>query len=211
AIDNLESGPPWQWLTTIYRTFWIVGIEGQQPLGLVGLLIALTLCLIAVFGLIRLWQLAAASRQQLADSGQQIAVSHQPSVVSGQRSATHLQSPISNLQPSIINYQLSIINYQLLLLSLAAAFILPLIRYAATFSLADTAQGRHILFLAAPAFAILLVWGFTAASLQLSIINYPLSIKTYLPLVPAAFLFFWSLAQLYTMSWAYLPPLPVRT
>jgi len=211
AIDNLESGPPWQWLTTIYRTFWIVGIEGQQPLGLVGLLIALALCLIAVFGLIRLWQLAAASRQQLADSGQQIAVSHQPSVVSGQRSATHLQSPISNLQPSIINYQLSIINYQLLLLALAAAFILPLIRYAATFSLADTAQGRHILFLAAPAFAILLVWGFTAASLQLSIIHYPLSIKTYLPLVPAAFLFFWSLAQLYTMSWAYLPPLPVRT
>ncbi|MCB0166807.1 MAG: hypothetical protein KDI79_21450 [Anaerolineae bacterium] len=189
AIDNLESGPPWEWLATMYRTFWVVGIEGHQPLGLVGLLIALALCLIAVFGLIRLWA----------------------SAISGQRSAVSGQPSAPNLQPPIINYQLSNINYQLLILALASAFILPLIRYAATFSLADTAQGRHILFLAAPAFAILLVWGFTAATRQLSMINYRLSIKIGLPLVPAAFLFFWSLAQLYTMSWAYLPPLPVRT
>ena len=28
AIENLDSGPPWEWATIFFRTFWVVGIEG---------------------------------------------------------------------------------------------------------------------------------------------------------------------------------------
>jgi hypothetical protein len=83
---------------------------------------------------------------------------------------------------------------------------LPLIRYATTFSLADTAQGRHILFLAGPALAMLLVVGVTQAFSHFS-----LPALRWSPLWPGLFLLFWSGAQLWTMSWAYLPPLPVST
>jgi hypothetical protein len=101
----------------------------------------------------------------------------------------------------------------LLLLHLLCPFILPLIRYAATFSLADTAQGRHVLFMAAPAFAILLVWGLSAsleavvARRSPSIIHY----SQFIIFLPGLILFGWSLTQLWTMTWAYLPPLPVTT
>lgn len=191
AIDNLDSGPPWEWLATIYRTFWVVGIEGQQPLGLTGLLISLVFCIIAIFGLIHLWQNSTQPTNHPANQP--------PAQPSNQSPISISQSPSPNLQ------------FLILILYLAAAFILPLIRYATTLSLADTAQGRHILFLTAPAFAILLVWGLAAATRRLSIVNYQLSIINYLPLVLVLFLLFWSLVQLRTMSWAYLPPLPVQT
>ena len=167
AIDNLNSGPPWEWLAIMFRTFWTVGIEGQQPLGLTGLLIALALCLLAAWGLIRLWRLAASHQPSAINL--QPPISNLQSPTSNLQSPTpNLQSPISNLQSPISNLQSPISNLQLLitllLLHLAVAFILPLIRYATTFSLADTAQGRHILFLTAPAFAILLVWGLSSIS-----------------------------------------------
>ncbi len=85
----------------------------------------------------------------------------------------------------------------LLLLHLIFPIILPLLRYAVTFSLADTAQGRHVLFMAAPAFAILLVRGIH------------LKPKTYF--LPPAFLFLWTVTQLWYMTWAYRPLLPVST
>jgi hypothetical protein len=90
----------------------------------------------------------------------------------------------------------------LLLLHLGLPLLLPLLRYAVTFSLADTAQGRHLLFAAGPAGAILLIWG-----LRSILPHWPRAAA----LVPALFLLGWSGLQLWTMTWAYLPPLPVRS
>lgn len=180
AIDNLDSGPPWEWLAIFFRTFWVVGIEQHQPLGLWGLVVALGLVLLAAYGLVVAWR----------------TIRHSPS--------------------------LRLVLF-LLLLHLFAAFILPLARYAITFSLADTAQGRHVLFQTAPAFAILLVWGIMSITnyqlpiinYQWSITNYQLPIKSYLShfaiLFPGLFLLFWSGVQLWTMTWAYNPLLPVQT
>ncbi len=98
-----------------------------------------------------------------------------------------------------------------------------MLRYAVTFSLADTAQGRHLLFPAAPAFAILLVWGLLNFTQHASHIStrlpfgtpFTLRLRHYLlgfiPFFPALFLFIWSLAHLWVMTWAYNPPLPVST
>ncbi len=168
AIENLDSGPPWEWAATTFRTFWVADIEQHLPLGWVGILVALGLCGVAGYGLVLMW-----------------------------RNAPH---------PPIPNPQKSHLILMLLLLHLLSPLVLPLIRYAVTFSLADTAQGRHILFLAAPAFAVLLVWGFCSAVSRLV----PRVLR-YIGLVPGAFLLLWSGVQIWVMSWAYLPPLPVQT
>jgi 4-amino-4-deoxy-L-arabinose transferase-like glycosyltransferase len=194
AIENLQAGPPWEWAATFWRTFWVVGIEGVQPGGNQGLIIATALVAVAVAGLLRLWW--ASARPQSTSS------------------------PSFSLQP-VLPPRLAI---SLLALHLLSPLVLPLIRYAVTFSLADTAQGRHILFMAAPAFAILLVWGFSAGfqlpitnyqlpitNYQLSITDYQLPIRYFLFFLPGIFLLGWSLTQLWTMTWAYLPPLPVTT
>ncbi len=157
-IENLDSGPPWEWAATTFRTFWVAGIEGQQPLGIAGLIIAFIFCLTAIWGLIH----------------------HSPLIL------------------------------HLLLLHLTIPILLPLIRYAVTFSLADTAQGRHILFAAAPAFAILLVWGWSSVIRQSPISNLQ-SLKLPVSFLPALFLLVWSFTQLWTMTWAYHPLLPVQT
>ncbi len=91
---------------------------------------------------------------------------------------------------------------RLLLLHLTLPLALPLVRYAMTFSLADTAQGRHVLFSAAPAFAILLIWG---------IGNFPQSKIQNLKSIIPFYLICWTLVQLWYMSWAYVPLLPVHT
>jgi hypothetical protein len=173
AIDNLDSGPPWEWLATLFRTYWVVGIEGEQPLGLLGLGLILAMGLLAAYGLGRAWR----------GSDSSVPASEVPVAGSYAR-----------------------LGLSLLLLHLAAAFVLPLIRYATTFSLADTAQGRHILFLAGPALAMLLVEGLSRAFSRFS-----LPALRWSSLWPGLFLLFWSGVQLWTMSWAYLPPLPVST
>ncbi|HEX9925085.1 MAG TPA: hypothetical protein VGD99_20685, partial [Anaerolineae bacterium] len=103
----------------------------------------------------------------------------------------------------------------------AIPFILPLLRYTVTSSLADTAQGRHILFMAAPAFAILLIWGFAEAMAGItSHIPHPTShipnLKSQISnpktlLLPPLFVLLWTGVQLWSMTWAYYPLLPVRT
>lgn len=194
AIENLDSGPPWEWLAIFFRTFWVVGIEQHQPLGWGGLLIALSLLILAAYGLF----------------------------------TYRLPSTIYRL-PSTV-YRLPSTVYRLLLLHLAAAFVLPLVRYAVTFSLADTAQGRHVLFQTAPAFAILLIAGLVVAAQQISHPKSPTPIphptshipnltshishpnyQVMIAFVPALFLFLWTGVQLYTMTWAYHPLLPVST
>jgi 4-amino-4-deoxy-L-arabinose transferase-like glycosyltransferase len=80
----------------------------------------------------------------------------------------------------------------------------------------EAVQGRHILFLAGPAVAILITWG----SYQLSIINYQLSIiKLRITHYALRFTFYillsllltGAIAQLIFMQQTYPPPLPVRT
>ncbi|MEW5959416.1 MAG: hypothetical protein AB1801_16965 [Chloroflexota bacterium] len=228
AGDNLDIGPPWAWATTLFRTFWVAGIETHTPLGRPGLLLALGLCLLAAYGLFMSW------RQSNA----------RPPTAGRRHQNPTLPAPRSTLSQS----QLLL---ALLLLHCAAAFVFPLIRYAATFSLADTAQGRHILFLTAPAFAILLVWGVAGSRVAgsrvagsrvagsrvagsrvagskvagsrvagsrllptpYSLLPTPYSLlpTPYSSLLPPLFLLLWSGVQLWTMSWAYLPPLPVST
>ncbi len=178
AIDNLDSGPPWAWAATFYRTFWSVGIETVQPLGLPGLIIAGALLAVAAAGLLRRW----------AETG---------------------------ARPEFGIPRLAL---SLLLLHLLLPIVLPLVRYATTFSLADTAQGRHMLFQAAPAFALLLVWGLVA-SFEFTVLSLKVAAQhatrnrenfaTTFAFIPAVFLLIWSLVQAQTMSWAYLPPLPV--
>jgi hypothetical protein len=205
AINNLDSGPPWAWLAIFFRTFWTVGIEEQQPLGLLGLLVALGLCLAAVWGLSR-----EAGEQGSRGAGEQGSEGAREQGVEKRWLRTTDYAPG---RPFLFLWLLS--------LHLFLPFILPLIRYVTTFSLADTAQGRHVLFLAGPAFAILLVWGLQNAAYQLSTryqlhtthyaSRFTLHVLRFMPYLPALFLLFWSGSQLWTMSWAYLPPLPVRT
>ena len=203
AIENLDSGPPWEWAAIFYRTFWSVGIEGVQPLGTAGLAVAGALVAIAIAGLIVTWVNAGAQgsrgagkqrRQRNKDIGTQSAI----------------RNPQSVLHP-FLSPRLALL---LLLLHLLLPLVLPFIRYAVTFSLADTAQGRHVLFQAAPAFALLLVWGLFSAGEQLQqrftnkFTGYSLQGMIF---IPGLFLLTWSLVQLQTMRWAYLPPLPVTT
>ena len=92
---------------------------------------------------------------------------------------------------------------QLLTLHVLTFLVLPLVRYLVSGKVHDTAQARHLLFPAAPAFAILLVWG-----LSQGFIKRQWRGKYYLfPLV----LIVLSLAQLYHYSLAFPPRLPVRT
>jgi hypothetical protein len=236
AIENLESGPPWQWAAIMFRTFWMVGIETVQPLASVAPALALALCLLAVHGLITM---TADRRPPTADGRPE----------TGDR---------GNMSGNPTTYYLLPTTYYRLILSLLALhllmpFLLPLLRYAVTFSLADTAQGRHVLFLAAPAFAILLIWGIQAAlnrittrqrdreaeerqararrllrrksvsaftRLSLWLTDYLSSLSLHasritphvsrlIPTLPALLLLVWTAAHLWTMTWAYLPPLPV--
>ena len=231
-IDNLSSGPPWVWAATFFRTFWAVGIEEQQPLGWAGLVVALLFCLLAIVGLIKKFKI----------QNSKFKIHHPPTLQPSNLPTLHSSTPPLLQSPNLPTFQPSnfpLLLLTLLLLHLTAAFILPLIRYATTFSLADTAQGRHVLFLVGPAFAILLVWGLTALANflinneQLIINNEQLAIPpTFQPSNPPilqssnlptfhssilpffllpTFLLFWTLTQLYTMTWAYLPPLPVWT
>ena len=240
AIENLDSGPLWEWLAIFFRTFWVVGIEGYQPLGLGGLLAALALCLAAAYGLILAWR---SDRRPIRQ------VQGRPPAHSPGSEQTADRGKIEDTLPP------PRLILSLLLLHLAAAFILPLLRYAATFSLADTAQGRHVMFQAAAAFAILLNWGLSeavaghksqvasrksqvasrksqvagqsqpvtrntsdylrfrlhASRFTLHALRFTLSTSRFAPLLPGLFLLIWSSVQLWYMSWAYLPLLPVRT
>ncbi len=101
----------------------------------------------------------------------------------------------------------------LLLLHLGIPLVLPLLRYAITWSLADTAQGRHLLFPAAPAFAILWVWGLGEVVVRSRPAQeeLPRPWLTFAFLAPGLFLLAWTGVQLWTMTWAYNPLLPVRT
>ncbi len=186
AIENLESGPPWEWARIAFRTFWLVPVETVQPLAPAALVIALALCLLALFGLLR--PLIIDRRPPTADRRQTI--DQLPT------SYSLLLTPYSRLILS------------LLVLHLLMPFILPLLRYAVTFSLADTAQGRHILFSAAPASAILLVWGLRSAASYAPPAHYA---SRFLPVLLVLLLLVWTAAHLWTMTWAYLPPLPVST
>ncbi len=241
AIENLESGPPWQWASIFFRTFWMVRIENVQPLAPAALIIALALCLLAATGLIWTWrQNDRRVRSLPAHRGPSVLgpptadhLSISTPLVHSPHAASNPQSLISNLQSPPSRLLLS-----LLLLHLTLPLLLPLLRYAVTFSLADTAQGRHLLFAAAPAFAILLVWGLmnitqhaarqrhasggTPPEVRKRAIrntqhatrntNYQLPITNYLPpLLPGLFVLTWTGVQLWTMTWAYNPPLPVST
>jgi 4-amino-4-deoxy-L-arabinose transferase-like glycosyltransferase len=190
AIENLESGPPWEWVRIVFRTFWLVPVETVQPLAPAALVVALALCLLALFGLLR-----------------PLVVDRRPPTTDRRQTTPDRPSTPYSLLPALRPYSRLILS--LLVLHLLMPFILPLLRYAVTFSLADTAQGRHVLFLAAPAFVILLVWGLSSAANHLFHIPYPIS--RFLPLLPALFLLIWTAAHLWTMTWAYLPPLPVST
>ncbi len=195
AIENLESGPPWEWATIFFRTFWMVGIENVQPLAPAALIIALALCLLATTGLIWTWH--NDRRPPLAD----------------RQTIPALQPPVHN-SPEI-PYS-SLLLLLLLLLHLLFPVILPLLRYAVTFSLADTAQGRHALFMAAPAFAILVIWGLTNFTFYISHLT-PFAFRllpstsSLTPLLPGLFVLTWTGIHLWTMTWAYNPPLPVST
>ena len=219
AIDNLDSGPPWEWLAVFVRTFWMVGIETEQPLAPVGLIVVVAWCLLAALGLGLAWR------------------RNRSEVIAG---------PDARLALA------------LLLLHLAAPLVLPLLRYAVTASLADTAQGRHVLFMAAPAFACLWLWGWSETRRISGSANQrssewanqqpqgrkpagsragkgegardrspgareQVSARRFWPgevrvvtarlmlFLPGLFLLTWTGVQLWTMTWAYLPPLPVRT
>jgi hypothetical protein len=196
AIENLESGPPWEWAGIVFRTFWLVPIETVQPLAPAALVVALALCLLAAYGLIRVW--FQANRGPKIEDRKLLAASQPPTPY------FLLPTPYSRLILS------------LLVLHLLMPLILPLLRYAVTFSLADTAQGRHVLFLAASAFAILLVWGLSSAAYHASRITHQREASLwdasrFLPLLPALLLLIWTAAHLWTMTWAYPPPLPIST
>ncbi len=197
AIENLDSGPLWAWAVTVFRTYWFVGIEGEFPLSPVMPLLILGVCLLAGWGLLRRSNpkpLLAVNRLSDTFRNQTVVDStgRQQKQPPSSPSAPYLKEP-------------SRLITHLLLLHLTLPFVLPLLRYAATFSLADTAQGRHILFSAAPAGAILLIVGLQNLATVKAI-----PFRYTIPLLPAALLL-WTVAQLWTMSWAYLPPLPVRT
>ncbi|MCK6624869.1 MAG: hypothetical protein L6R45_06805 [Anaerolineae bacterium] len=237
AIENLESGPPWQWAAILFRTFWMVGIETVQPLASVAPALALALCLLAVHGLITM------TGDQRPETGDVF-----------QPPTSKPQSPTPTPY-SLLPTPYSSLILSLLVLHLFMPLLLPLLRYAVTFSLADTAQGRHVLFLAAPAFAILLIWGIQAALSRIttrqrdreteerqararkllrrksasaftrfglwltdyisyltpyaSRITYHLS--RFAVFLPILLLLIWTAAHLWAMTWAYLPPLPVST
>lgn len=208
AIENLQTGPPWEWARLVFRTFWLVPIEAVQPLAPAALQVALILCLLALFGLLRTF---------IFDRRPEPKTPYGPTA--DHRQATVNRPPTLDPQPPTPYSRLIL---SLLALHLFMPTILPLLRYAATFSLADTAQGRHILFLAAPAFAILLVWGLSDIVDQITpflrstvppgnVSRFTLYALRFLPVLPVPFLLIWTAAHLWTMTWAYLPPLPVST
>lgn len=189
AIDNLESGPPWAWAAIFFRTFWMAGIEQVEPLVPSALIIALALCLAAAAGLIL--------------NNHRLLTTDYPS-----ESTPRFASLLPTTYPRLL--------LSLLTLHLALPFILPLLRYAVTFSLADTAQGRHVLFSAAPAFAMLLVWGLFGVKRQVSGVipqasRFTFYALRFIPFLPVLLVLTWTAAQLWTMTWAYNPPLPVTT
>jgi hypothetical protein len=208
AIENLESGPPWEWASIFFRTFWLVGIEAVQPLASVAPGIALALCLLAAYGLI---QLVTGDRgPKTKDEGRR---------TEDQNTPYSLLASTGHFVPTPY-YRLIL---SLLALHLTIPLLLPLLRYAVTYSLADTAQGRHVLFPAAPAFAILLVWGLSSITHHAprTRAEGPLEPKApygwahhvlrFTPFLPALLLLIWTGAHLWTMTWAYNPPLPVST
>lgn len=91
----------------------------------------------------------------------------------------------------------------LLLLHVVTFFPIPLLRFALTGQIHDTAQARHVLFPAAPALAILLVAGWVAA--------FPQKWRPAMAAVPACLALLLAGLHLYYFSFAFPPPLPVRS
>ncbi|NJN98789.1 MAG: hypothetical protein HC875_34195 [Anaerolineales bacterium] len=121
----------------------------------------------------------------------------------------------------------------LLILILALLLPFPILRFFLTRNILETGQGRHILFPAAQAIPMLLVFGWAALSRKIEdrgwkiedsqqdksdtfTIHHPLSTIHYPPStilisLPALLLLLWSLWQLGYMTVTYPAPLPVRT
>lgn len=91
----------------------------------------------------------------------------------------------------------------LLGLHLALFFPLPLLRFGLSHRLNDAAQGRHILFPAGPAIALLLLAGWLAWLRP--------AWRNRLALAAAGLMLAWAVGHLVYLGRAYPPPLPVRT
>jgi len=102
----------------------------------------------------------------------------------------------------------SAIRRVIILLLLQVSLPLPfmLIRLFGARDALEAVQGRHILFLSAPAFAILFAWGLIFIIRRLSLVPYRLSIQFLL-----AVLLTGSLSQLTFMAYIYPSLLPVQT
>ncbi len=115
------------------------------------------------------------------------------------------------------NYELRITNLSLLILLLYCVLPLPfmLARLFGARDALEAVQGRHILFLAGPAVAVLLVWGVTVFSSQFLVFSSKLRITRRLTRLLfyglPALLLSGALGQLIFMAITYPPPLPVRT
>ena len=77
-IENLDSGPPWEWVSIFYRTFWMASIEQQFSLGSWGLMIVFGFCLLAAYGLITLWRQTGPRRERAEEQGSRGAEAQEP-------------------------------------------------------------------------------------------------------------------------------------
>lgn len=75
----------------------------------------------------------------------------------------------------------------------------------------EAVQGRHLLFLAGPAFAILFVWGLLVVTRHLSAIHPSFYVLRFTFFLVLALLLTGAIGQLTFMQRAYAPPLPVQT
>ncbi|HMR65102.1 MAG TPA: glycosyltransferase family 39 protein, partial [Anaerolineae bacterium] len=75
----------------------------------------------------------------------------------------------------------------------------------------EAVQGRHLLFLAGPAFAILFVWGLLVVTRYLSAIRPSFYVLRFTFFLVPALLLTGAIGQLGFMQRAYAPPLPVQT
>jgi len=101
------------------------------------------------------------------------------------------------------DHQVVPLGLTILLLHAAIFLPLPLFRFFITGNVSDTSQGRHWLFPAAAAIAILMVGGLREVTPQ----------KWRLWLAPMILLWLlpWNLFQLWNATWGYAAPLPVQT
>ncbi len=117
----------------------------------------------------------------------------------------------------IPNYELRITNPSLPILLLYCALPLPfmLARLFGARDALEAVQGRHILFLAGPAVAVLLTWGVVVLSSQFSVYSSKLRFTFYVLrstfYVMLALLLTGAIGQLIFMVTTYPPPLPVKT